>query len=184
MRVHRDQEETGKTNTSVESNTFSAELYRQYAPKMLAYLRKHLSSLDDAEDVLLEVFLAALEWEANLVDLPEDRQRAWLWTVARNQVTDYHRRGHRRQHVPLEQIAEIADGTRSPEQIVLRREEDEQLHHWIERRLSPLQQEVVTLRFTGELRCAEIALALNKREGTIRVLLSRALNVLRGMYGE
>jgi DNA-directed RNA polymerase specialized sigma24 family protein len=47
-----------------------------------------------------------------------------------------------------------------------------------------LQQQVVKLRFFGGLRCAEIAAVLGKREGTVRVLLSRALNLLRALHEE
>jgi RNA polymerase sigma factor (sigma-70 family) len=48
--------------------------------------------------------------------------------------------------------------------------------------LSEIQQEVLQLRFIGGLRCTEIALLLKKREGTIRSILSRALNELRKYY--
>jgi RNA polymerase sigma-70 factor, ECF subfamily len=49
-------------------------------------------------------------------------------------------------------------------------------------RLSAVQQEVLQLRFIGGLRCTEIAVLLNKREGAIRSILSRALNGLRKYY--
>ena len=40
-----------------------AALYRRYAPGIFAYLYRETSSREDAEDILLEVFLAALERE-------------------------------------------------------------------------------------------------------------------------
>ncbi len=57
------------------------------------------------------------------------------------------------------------------------------MRRWI-RTLPPQQQEVLTMRFTGEMRCAEIAAILQKNEGAVRTMLSRALNALRGLYHE
>jgi RNA polymerase sigma-70 factor (ECF subfamily) len=139
--------------------------------------------MHDAEDILFEVFLAALEHEADLVELAEDQQRAWLWTVARNRLIDAYRRKKRRPDVPLESITEMIDQAHTPEQAALRGEEDEQVRRWI-RTLPPQQQEVLTMRFTGEMRCAEIAAILQKNEGAVRTMLSRALNALRGLYHE
>lgn len=161
----------------------SARLYQRYAANLLAYLCRHVPVMHDAEDILFEVFLAALEHEADLVELAEDQQRAWLWTVARNRLIDAYRRKKRRPDVPLESITEMIDQAHTPEQVALRGEEDEQVRRWI-RTLSPQQQEVLTMRFTGEMRCAEIAAILQKNEGAVRTMLSRALNALRSLYHE
>jgi RNA polymerase sigma factor (sigma-70 family) len=157
------------------------ELYEYYAPKLFAYVRRRIPALDDTEDMLLEVFLAALEHEQDLAVMSEDEQRAWLWTVARNKVIDYSRRVRRYPMVPLEQVAEVMEDERTPEQVVLQHEEYDDLHDYL-KRLSTLQQEVLHLRFTGGLRCAEIATVLHKREGAIRTMLSRALEILRNIY--
>lgn len=182
MRVSQNQWRAEEESSAPEqSRAVSAELYQRYAPELLAYLCKRTSSLHDAEDILLDVFLAVLEYEAGLLEMPEEKQRAWLWTVARNRLTDNYRRKKRRPGVSLELVTDIVDEARTPEQLVLRDEEDEQLRRWI-RQLSPQQQEVLALRFTGNLRCTEIAAIMHKREGAIRITLVRALNALRGKY--
>jgi len=60
--------------------------------------------LDNAEDLLLEVFLVALEHEKDLAAIPVDEQRAWLWTVARNKVIDSARHQRRHQHSEQNQM--------------------------------------------------------------------------------
>jgi RNA polymerase sigma-70 factor (ECF subfamily) len=50
------------------------------------------------------------------------------------------------------------------------------------RQLPVLQQEVVRLRFVHDLRSAEIATILDKSEGAVRIMLSRALKLLRTIY--
>ncbi len=69
----------------------------------------------------------------------------------------------------------------SPEGKHLKREEYAQLYRAI-KALPGEQQEVLQLRFGFGLRCAEIALVLNKSEGAVRTLLYRAIQTLRGMY--
>jgi len=167
---------------SEEDDSLCAQLYRHSAPVILAYLRRHLPMQEDAEDLLLEVFLAALEHEPRLATLSEDEQRAWLGTVARNKMIDHHRRAERRRLLRLEEAkGTLDDEEKMPQEVVLRDEEHDHLRSYLQL-LSGTQQEVLQLRFTWGLRCAEIASVLNKREGAIRTMLSRSLNTLRGFY--
>ncbi len=171
-----------QSNKSLDSPSSTALLYQRYAPAIFAYLRRHTPTQEDAEDVLVDVFLAALEYSTFPV-FSEKEQVAWLWRVTRNKAVDHYRRSVRRQSVELEQVAETLydDDDVAPEQAALRQEEYIHLQTYLQR-LSPLQQEVLRLRFTNDLRCAEIASKLGKREGTIRVMLSRAMNLLRSIY--
>lgn len=161
-----------------------AVLYQQYAPTIYAYLQRRVPGEEDAEDLLVEVFLAALE-NAQFATLSEKAQLAWLWRVARNKTVDAYRRTTRRRerNVTLESIVEhaIDDQGVEPEQSVLLQEEYTTLQGHL-KQLTPLQQEVLRLRFGQDLRCSEIAERMGKREGAIKVLLSRTLNLLRGIY--
>ncbi|MGH2494850.1 MAG: RNA polymerase sigma factor [Ktedonobacteraceae bacterium] len=170
-------------NTPVETrHACTANLYQLYAPALFAYIRRHTADLNDAEDMLAEVFTGALRQD--LTAMNADEQRAWLWTVARNKVNDHYRQGQRRQHISLESIGEtgeILEDATTPEKLALQQEEMAYLYRYLQR-LSATQQEVLQLRFIGGLRCTEIAVLLKKREGAIRSILSRALNELRKYY--
>ena len=85
--------------------------------------------------------------------------------------------------IPLEQIVETVctQETLSPEQVVVRREELQRLSTAVGK-LSLLQQQVLQLRVGDGLRFAEIAILLNKSEGTVRKLYSRTLARLRTIY--
>jgi RNA polymerase sigma factor (sigma-70 family) len=157
-------------------------LFRRYAPKLLAYIC-HLipSSLEDAEDVLLEVFIIALEHEQELETMAEHEHRAWLWTVARNKVIDYHRGNRRWRFVSFERIGETIDDALVPEERILQDEEHDQLRACLHT-LSIVQQEVLQMRFAGGLSYEEIATVMHKREGAIRTILSRSLKALRSIY--
>jgi RNA polymerase sigma-70 factor, ECF subfamily len=159
-----------------------AELYQRYAHTLLVFIRRYVSTREDAEDVLLDVFLAASEQHA-LANMSEGEQLAWLRRVAHYKCVDAYRRARRRPALSLEEIADQAydDEERGPEQLALRAEEHALLRDHLAR-LPEAQQEILRLRFANGLRCVEIAQMYNKREGTVRMLLSRALNLLRGLY--
>src|SRR5579875_213779 len=97
-----------------------ANLYRCHARTLLAFIRRYVSTREDAEDVLLEVFLAAFENHA-LADLSDGQQLAWLRRVAHNKCVDLHRRARRRPSVSLDSIEEILfeDEANAPEQLAL-----------------------------------------------------------------
>ncbi len=82
-----------------------AALFERYAPGMLAYMRMHAPSPADAEDLVVEVFLAALE-SKSFASLSERAQLLWLWRVARNKAIDAYRYASRRQYVALEDVGE------------------------------------------------------------------------------
>ncbi len=164
LRVHSDQ----------------ATLFEQHGRAIFAYLRLHLSSPQDAEDLLLEIFLAALEND-NLSTLAPGKQLAWLRRVAHNKLLNTYRRINKRPHIPLDAVVETALVEENPEHHILRQEERQQLQKYLQK-LSTLQQQVLQLRYGDGLSCAEIALLLSKREEAVRKMLSRSILLLRQIY--
>jgi len=158
------------------------EMYRRHAFTILAYIRRHIPSMEDAEDVMLDVFLAALEHEIFLT-LEEHQQIAWLRKVAHNKFIDYHRRSRRRPSISLEITTEALyeDDEEAPEQVALRHEEHAVLREHLAA-LPAMQREVLWLRFAAGMGCNDIARLLDRREGTVRAWLSRSLNLLRIHY--
>jgi RNA polymerase sigma-70 factor, ECF subfamily len=175
----------------MQANTSSAfiespatALYQEYAPMLFAYLRRQMASLEDAEDTLVEVFLAAFEHN-RILDVPQDGRRRWLFGVAQHKLADAYRRSARHPAVPLDALTEALeeDAAQAPEQVVLRQEAQTELCAAL-RRLPPQQQQVLQLRFAHGLGAAEIAAVLGKGEGAVRILIWRALKLLRTYYEE
>ncbi len=73
------------------------------------------------------------------------------------------------------------DEEQAPEQISLRNEEHARLHLSLAA-LPEAKQHILRLRFAYGLSSPEIARLLNSKEGAIRTMLSRTLNLLRGLY--
>src|SRR5215472_11427100 len=99
-------EEMHKHNASGElkkGTSLIDELYQRHAPALFSFLRQHTDSREDAEDLLLEIFVVALE-SAQLADLAPEKQLAWLWRVARNRVIDSYRHNARHPMLALEHV--------------------------------------------------------------------------------
>ncbi|GHO46092.1 RNA polymerase sigma factor [Ktedonospora formicarum] len=159
-----------------------AALYDQYSKAILGYLRLHTNSLEDAEDLLLEVFVAALE-KNNLPMLSPGHQLAWLRKVAQNKLSNSYRRTQRHPQTSLDAIANLFFIEEGPEYIALQREAHQQLRSHIQC-LPELQQQALQLRYHYGLSCAEIGVLLQKREDAVRKLLSRTIQFLRQVYSQ
>lgn len=155
------------------------EVYRRYAPEVFTYLLRHAPTHQDAEDLLVEVFMAVLEKLPSLA-IDERRLAAYVQTVARNKMADYYRRRGKRQIIPLEAIVETEyePAEMAPEQLVLAGEQLAGLHQAFNT-LPELQQTILRLRFVHGLRSGDIAARLSKSENSVRVMLSRSLKFLR-----
>lgn len=160
-----------------------AALYQRHARMVLAYIRPRVDSKEDAEDLLVDVFLAAMQSETPL-HLGEHEQLTWLRRVAHNKIVDRYRRLKRLPAAaPLDEFVEtlLDSDEHTPEALLLRGAEHAQLRVHLAG-LSQVQQEVLRLRFAHELSTKEIAERLAKSDSAIRVLLSRTLNHLRALY--
>ena len=155
-------------------------LYDRFAPTIFTYLCQQISNEQDAEDLLVEIFLAAFKNEA-ISSFPAERQLAWLLRVARNKVVDRHRHLALLTLVPIELAREIEDEAPTPEQYAERQESYKRLYRAVEQ-LSPVQRDLLRLRYAKSLRFCEIAVILEKSEGAVSKLCTRTLQQLRGIY--
>ena len=161
-----------------------ANLYDRYGAAIFAYVRSQQFSREDAEDLTVAVFMAALKRD-NLARLSDKEQLAWLRRVAHNKLIDRYRQTTRHPSVTLDQAEEMMqpDTMQDPEYAALQQEEYRQLHQIIGG-LSTMQQQILHLRFGVGLHMVEIAALLNKREAAIRKQLSRTLTFLRTTYND
>lgn len=163
-------------------NALLEYLYKNHARDVLRYIQRYIFSREDADDLLVEVFLAVLENEHVLL-LDEGSQLAWLLRVARNKSVDYQRKALRHPAVALDEALDspFEVDHLTPEQTALEQEDLSVLRERLAL-LPELQQQVLRLRFAEGLRTREIAERLKKSDGAIRSLLLRSLNLLRHLY--
>lgn len=68
------------------------QIYSLYYQELTKYIRKQTGSMEEAEDVVQECFIRALEHEDALEQLQPAQQRAWLYRTAKNILIDRIRR--------------------------------------------------------------------------------------------
>jgi len=148
------------------------ELYLIHFDRIYSYLHVSVGNRHDAEDLTTQTFLKMLEkigsfkWQSAPFS-------AWLFRIAHNLAMDHFR--SRRRWQPEEEVPEPpGDEEPSAELVAMQSIGRESMLKLIER-LSPEQQQVLTLKFVFNLPNAEVAAILDKTEGAIKSLQHRAL---------
>ncbi len=70
--------------------TATVAFYKLYSPKILFYLSKKLPRQEDAQEVLHDVFLEALDALPLLRN--RDNVLSWLYSIAHNETVDFYRK--------------------------------------------------------------------------------------------
>ena len=162
-----------------------ARLYDQTAHILNGLLLRILEFPQDAEEVLLDVYMKA--WK-NARTYSPDRGtvHAWLFTMARSVAIDRVRQRKARPNtLPLEfqGVAEPPSDEESPEQLSADRQRRRKVQALINE-LPPDQREVVTLAFFGGLTHSELADRLKQPLGTVKSRIRMGLMHLRGRMEE
>lgn len=149
-------------------------LYRRYVTRIYRYLFSFAGERETAEDLTAQVFTAA--WKG----LAHYRERgsfaAWLFGIARNKASDYHRK--QRDHLSLEQAGEWLVEKTDFLEAFERREVMERLYQLVAS-CSPDQIELLRLRFAADLTYAEIGRVTGRSEAAVKMAMSRLLHRLR-----
>ena len=66
------------------------EIFREYSRGLKSFIRKRIKRVEDAEDILQDVFYELSE--AQYLMKPVDQIASWLYTVTRNLITDRYRK--------------------------------------------------------------------------------------------
>jgi len=147
------------------------DLYRRHVQAIYRYIYYRVGDAHTAEDLTAEVFVRAIE------GLPTYEPRgvpfvAWLYRIAQARVADYFRREQRAKTVTLkEDLASAEDSLLVKIERSLYQEE----LRTVINKLTPVQQQVIILKFIEGLSNAEVAQILGKTEGAVKSLQHRAL---------
>jgi RNA polymerase sigma-70 factor (ECF subfamily) len=155
--------------------------YEAHGRAVYGYLRFHLSSADEAEDLTADVFLRAVRAEQRF-DSARASARTWLLRIARNALLDHVRRERRRQQVPFGALRDLQSDAPSPEERVLWEEEVGRLLSAVAR-LGARDREIIGLRYGSGLDTHEVAEILGVAKAAARTRLWRALARLREELG-
>jgi RNA polymerase sigma-70 factor, ECF subfamily len=154
-------------------------LYDIYADRIYRHIYYRTGNTDDAKDLMQEVFTRA--WQA----LPRYKKSktpflGWLFTIAHNRIIDYYRA--KKDYACLTDDIIIPDHAPGPDKLAEAQFTQQAVRKAI-LQLPGDQQQVVIMSFIEGFEYHEIAAALNKSEGNIRVIIHRALKKMREIMG-
>jgi RNA polymerase sigma-70 factor (ECF subfamily) len=151
-----------------------ARIWREFHPGLLRYLRVKAST--EAEDLAADTWYRVIR-ALESFEGDEAGFRAWLYTSARNRLTDWYR-GTSRRPVSLEHSKLLAMPTSSSVELEAEENSATDAAVALIARLPPDQAEAVLLRIVTGLDVASVAKIMSRSPGSVRVLCHRGLRRL------
>jgi RNA polymerase sigma-70 factor (ECF subfamily) len=139
-------------------------------------LRDHHAAEDVTEQVFMNALRALPRFEER-GDGDASTFRVWLFRICRHAVSNERRRARRHPVAPLELAGNVAAATDDPQMAAVMRDELDRAWAAI-RQLPEDRRRALVLRFVNEMSAAEIAAVLGRSEGSVRVLIHRALRTV------
>ena len=150
-------------------------VYREHVSAVFAFFGYSVTR-ETAEDLTASTFERVIRaWDD--FDPQRGPERAWILTIARNQLTDHYRRQSHRDTVSTDQHPLLLDGLRSDDWIEQRLTHAD-LHTWLEQ-LGQREREILALRYGAGLRAIEIGDLTGLTAANIHQIVSRSLRRLR-----
>lgn len=160
-------------------------LVLKYQKKIYNLIYQRIRDREIAKDISQEVFLKAFK------ALPDFKGGSafysWIYRIAINSSIDFQRRRNRNRVLTFEElppdadeVLRMSDAHPSPEKLLEEKELGKIIREAV-RKLPPGQRRVFNLRHRRELAIKDIAVLLNRSEGTIKTHLHHAHRRLQGM---
>jgi RNA polymerase sigma-70 factor (ECF subfamily) len=156
-----------------------AELYDRHFLRIYRFVYSRVRDPATAEDVTSEVFFRALKNIGRYQHLGRPFS-AWLFQIAVNSAVDCYRSSH-----PVEDIDRYGELTvvgPTPEEVAAHRDEVRRV--WSVVQVLPRQQRTaIILKFQEDMKIEDIAVAMGKTRGAVKLLIRRGLIRVRQTLG-
>lgn len=149
------------------------ELYDLYVQPVFRYLYRRVGSLQDAEDLTSQTFIAAIESLGRYRE--QNHFAAWLFGIAHHKLVDYYRRN--KSHPFAENMEDLSKEEDALGKIIV----DEELSHLLVliQSLRNDEQDLIYLRYLAGLSYVEIAELLGKNVEAVKKSIYRLLARLK-----
>lgn len=148
-----------------------AQAYESYHKQVLLYITYKITDRSEAEDMAQDVFLRLMDYKQML--RPET-VKCFIYTIARNLVTDYLRHYYKRQEYNTYMYDTTRDYSNCTEEQVIARDLAQHEHLKLSQ-MAPQRQKIYSLNRYEEMGAADIAERLNLSKRTVEnhLLLGR-----------
>lgn len=159
-----------------DSSAF-AELYNYYFPRIYNYVHYRVDDFHAADDLTSQIFEKLF---SRIKCYQPERAifSAWLFSIARNTITDYYRSRKRTHFASLEITAELIDNEPDPADIIALNETQQNLLKALAS-LNQRERDMIALKFWSGASNRDIARLIGISESNTGVILFRAMRRLR-----
>lgn len=168
----------------IDSKAFG-QLYEFYYPKIFGYVFRVSGDYDISCDITSETFtkaflrISSFKWKDISIS-------SWFFKIATNELNQYFRK---KKYTPFTLIdlsvhkevtinTNFSDETNPTLSNIYMAEDFKNVQKQL-KSLLPIYQKVIALKYFEEMSIKEISEILNKKEGTVKSLLSRGIDKLR-----
>ena len=153
------------------------EIYTKYKDKVLGYIRNHVNSPEDAEDLCSDVFIKIYS-KIDTFDETKASLSTWIYAMTSNTVIDFYRTNHIHSEIP----EDLAEEKSLIEDEVLNSESLEELAKAL-RALPQEQMDIIVLRYYKGYTLQEVAEKMNLSYGVTKLRHREALGRLKDLLG-
>lgn len=159
-----------------DQNSFT-ELYNYYFQRIYNYVHYRVSDFSDTDDIVSQIF-EKLFSKYGYYQTEKASLSTWIFTIARNTITDYYRSKSRTRITYLETTVEILDFKQDPCDVAAFNETQKKLLNALTT-LSRRESDIIALKFWSGFSNREIAKLTGISESNTGVILFRAMQRLR-----
>ncbi len=151
------------------------EIYTKYRDKVFGYVKNHVNSIEDAEDITSDVFVKIYS-KIDTYDESKASLSTWIYSMTSNTVIDFYRTNHVHSEIP----EDLTDDKSTVEDEILNNESLELLADALTK-LPQEQMDIIVLRYYKGLTLQEVAAKMNLSYGVTKLRHREALGRLRDL---
>lgn len=163
-----------KPMNSAISKELMEGLYQEFKMPLFRYVFSRVGHREVADDIVSSAFINFFKYLLKSDSSKEHHFRGLLYKITKNEIAEHFNASSRHQWIDVAEIDILDEQSIGPFEEMEIKISMEAVDAAIER-LPEYYKELIRLRHIAQLEYSEIAQLLNKKEGTIRVALHRAV---------
>ena len=161
-----------------DAHSFFNDTLQRYERPLIRYAQSLVGQLDDARDIVQDVFL---RFSQSLHTLDHERLAPWLFTVCKNRATD-HLRKHQRLVVMETETLDLEISPDAGPGFDMEKEETSATLHRLLKTLPEKQREAIRMKFIAGLSYKEISAVMKTSVGNVGYLIHHGITAMREQW--
>lgn len=153
------------------------DIYNEYFNRVYKFCSYRVNNPEDAKDLASDIFVKIYK-NINSFNPNKSNLAVWIFTIARNSLTDYYRKKSRNKLISIDKFKDFFFSEKYVEDNLEEYEEKEYLRKSI-RALNEREQKIIAYKFGAELSNKEISEIMEISYENVSVILYRSIRKLK-----